>query len=221
MIFPAWHGFYCSYVHETAVYVLARAVTLVFGLVTSAASLVVGLVMLGAGLSKVRVAAAFADQIDDYQLIPGAATRFTARLITFAEILSGALLLAGLAVPAPVGRTGAGIGAVLLAVFLTALINAHLRGRNIACACFGGDGELETIGPHSIVRTGLLLVLASVATASSPVDRPLETVGVAAIFAALLALLSEMARLLGPLRQTTTAIVAQMTAATTVASERH
>ena len=56
----------------------------------------------------------------------------------------------------------------LFVVFGGALASAYARGRHIACACFGGNSELELVGAHSIVRTALLLALAVVAVFPAP-----------------------------------------------------
>jgi hypothetical protein len=127
-------------------------------------------------------------------------------------VTAGVLLLAGLAVRLPLRQAGAGLAMILFAVFLAALASAYLRGRDIACACFGGSSELETVGAHSIVRTALLFVLAAVAVSPAAGARPFDVAGFAAILAALVALVSELTRLLGQLRRATAAIVDQLAA---------
>ena len=63
-------------------------------------------------------------------------------------------------------------------------------------ACFGGSGELETVGPPTIVRTGLLLLLAlAAAVAGGTPFEPVQLV-VAPLLGAVVALLSELTRLL-------------------------
>jgi hypothetical protein len=103
------------------------------------------------------------------------------------------------------------LAVLLFMLFVVALTSAYVRGLKIACACFGGNNELETVGLHSLVRTALLLVLAVVAV--FPVDNvmPLEVIGLALIFGALTAIISELTRLLGPLRQTTVSILEEVT----------
>lgn len=101
----------------------------------------------------------------------------------------------------------------LFALFLAALGRAHTSGRDIACACFGGNSaELETVGAHSIVRTALLFVLATMAVFPAAHGRPFAVAGLAAILGALVALASELTRLLGPLRRQTAAILKQLAA---------
>ena len=194
-------------------------VSVAFQQITGAAALLVGLVLLGAGATKARRSAVFAGQIADYGLVPESATRFLARVISSSELLAGVMLIVGLAAPPPLRQVGAGLAVLLLVVFLAALVSAQSGGRNIACACFGGNGELETVGPHSLVRTGLLLAFAIVAMLPSHGARPLEVAAFAAVLAALVALVSELARLLGPLRRATGAILEQLNAAAAVTDQ--
>ena len=185
-------------------------VSLVIQQISEAAALLAGAVLLGAGVPKARASAAFAGQITAYGIVPESATRFLARTISSSELLAGGLLIAGLAAPPPVRQVGAGLAVLLFAVFLAALATAQARGGNIPCACFGGNSELETVGVHSLVRTALLLVLAAAAMLPSHGGRPLEVAGLAAVLAALGAVVTELARLLGPLRRATGTILEQL-----------
>ena len=178
--------------------------------IVGAAAAVAGAVLVAAGLPKAVKPGVFAAQIADFGIVPPALADFLARVIPFSELLAGGLLLAGLAGPRPVRQAGAGLAMVLFAAFLAALGSAYARGRNIACACFGGDSELETVSTHSIVRTGLLFALAAVAVLPAAGGRPFDIAGLAVILAALVALASELARLLGQLRRATAAIVDEL-----------
>ncbi len=184
-----------------------------------AASLLVGLVLLGAGMPKALYSITFARQIDGYGLVPKFATRFLARMVSSAELLAAAMLIAGLPFSSPLRRMGAGLAAFLFVLFLAALASAYARGRKIACACFGGNGELEVVGVHSLVRTGLLLVLAGMAILPAHGAQPLEVIGFAAVLAALVAVASETARLLGPLRRATGLVLEQLNAGETDAEQ--
>ena len=186
--------------------------------VVAAAALLVGVVLICAGLPKAARSGAFAAQIADYGLVPRALTGLVARLISSLELSAGVLLLAGLAAP-HLRQAGAGLAVILFAVFGGALASAYARGRNIACACFGGNSELELVGAHSIVRTALLLALAVVAVFPAPGARPFEAAGLAAILAALVAMASELTRLLGRLRRATAAIAGQLAADSAAAGQ--
>lgn len=184
-----------------------------------ASALLTGIVLISAGVPKALASPTFAGQITAYGIVPESAARFLARAISSAEVLAGTLLIVGLMAPFPVRQIGAGLAVLLFTTFLAALASAQARGRNIACACFGGGGELETVGPHSLVRTSLLLLLAIVGLLPAHGGQPLPIVGFAAILAALVAVISEMARLLGPLRRSTGSILEQLDAAARPAEE--
>jgi uncharacterized membrane protein YphA (DoxX/SURF4 family) len=193
-------------------------VSAAYGQIVAAAALLVGIVLICAGLPKAVRSGAFATQIADYGLVPRPLTGVVARLISSLELSAGVLLLAGLAAP-HLRQAGAGLAMILFVVFLVALASAYARGRNIACACFGGNSELELVGAHSIVRTALLLALAVVAVFPASGARPFEVVGFAAILAALVAMASELTRLLGRLRRATAAIVEQLAADSAAADQ--
>jgi hypothetical protein len=180
--------------------------------IVGAAALLVGAVLIGAGLPKALRPGAFAAQIAGYGIVPAVMTGFLARVISSSELSAGVLLLAGLALPLHLRQVGAGLAMILFVLFLAALASAYLRGREIACACFGGDSELETVGAHSIVRTALLLALAAAAAVPASGFRPFDVAGLAAVLAALVALVSELTRLLGPLHRATAVIAAQLAA---------
>jgi Methylamine utilisation protein MauE len=191
-----------------------------YGQVIGAAALVAGAVLIGAGLPKALRPAVFAAQIADYGIVPHRLTGFPARLISSAELAAGIMLLAGEFASPWLRQAGAGLAAALFTVFLTALGSAYARGRAIACACFGGSStELETVGAHGIVRTASLLVLAVMAVFPASGGRPFDVAGLAAILAALVALVSELTRLLGPLRRESAAIIEQLAAGRAVADQ--
>jgi uncharacterized membrane protein YphA (DoxX/SURF4 family) len=186
----------------------------------AAAALVSGVVLLGAGVPKVIASDQFAGQLADYGIVPKTTTRVVAVLISTAEVLAGLLLLVGLLTSSSSARVaGAILACGLFAVFLVALVSAQRQGRKIACACFGGNSELETIGPHSIVRTGALLALAVIATLHTHSVAPFAAIGLGVALAALVALLSEMARLFGPLRRVSEGMFDELQAAAAIAAE--
>jgi hypothetical protein len=187
--------------------------------IIGAAALVAGAVLIAAGLPKALKPRVFAAQIADYGIVPAPVAGFLGRVIPLAELLAGGLLLAGLAVPLHLRQVGAVLAMILFAIFLGALGNAYARGRNIACACFGGDSELETVGAHSIVRTGLLLALAAVAVLPAPRGGPFDVAGLAVLLAALVALASELTRLLGRLRRATAAMVDELASSPAAAEQ--
>lgn len=110
-------------------------------------------VLLYAVMGKARDVRAFATAIGAYRLLPGHLTVPAAFLVIAAEIAAAGLL----AVP-PTRRWGAVLAGLLFAAFLTGMTSVLARGLRVNCGCFGGDAD--TVSPRTLLRTGLLLVLA-------------------------------------------------------------
>ena len=94
-----------------------------------------------------------------YRLLPSSLVTIVGWGLPFAEIALGVLLLAGIAT-----RLVAVASAVLLLVFIAAVISAAARGLSIDCGCFGGGGEVapgQTAYGTEIVRDVGLLLLAA------------------------------------------------------------
>lgn len=154
-------------------------------------------------------------QIADYRLLPRSLTPAIARVVLCAELASGLMLLSGLLFNPTVRQLGAILAVALFVLFSIALGSALVRGAKIACACFGGGGELETVGLNSLVRTVLLLACAVLAGFSSSDGTASSAAALAVLFVVLVALSSELARVLGPLRHTTTMLIDRLAAEST------
>ena len=94
-------------------------------------------VFIVAGATKVGDLAASGRAVNAYRLMPYDAAKVVGAAQPFLEIALGLLLLAGLAV-----RLSAGIGAVLLVIFIVGIVSAWARGLQIDCGCFSKGGEL-------------------------------------------------------------------------------
>lgn len=93
-----------------------------------------------------------------YQLLPESMVGTVAAMMPYLELALGLLLLVGLAT-----RLTAVISAVVLVMFIAAVISAAARGLSIDCGCFGGGGQVEpgqTAYTAEILRDLGLLVLA-------------------------------------------------------------
>lgn len=112
----------------------------------------------------------FVGQVAAYRLLPLLLVRPAAVGVVAGELITTVLL-----VPPPTRPFGAGLATVLLAVFLASQVSALARGLEIDCGCFGGSDELAAIGPATVTRTALLLLLAvgSDAAGATPF-RPIE-----------------------------------------------
>jgi len=115
----------------------------------------------------------FAEQVDNYRMLPRALVDLVALGLPWAEMLVGICLVAGLMVDA-----AASLSAVMFGVFAIAMLTARLRGLDISCGChvleFGGETGI-TIGQIS-VRCLLLVVSVVIAMASPKVGWPSSAV---------------------------------------------
>ncbi|WP_241037142.1 MauE/DoxX family redox-associated membrane protein [Blastococcus litoris] len=132
------------------------------------ARLVLGVVLVVAGVLKIPDPAAAERAVRAYRLLPEGLVAPVAFGLPVLEIAAGLALLAGVFV-----RTAALASAVLMAVFLVGVGSAWARGLQIDCGCFGGGGEVapgETAYPAEIARDTALL-LAALALARWPRSR--------------------------------------------------
>lgn len=121
-----------------------------------AVRLVLGAVMLWAGLAKITDLRASDAAVAAYGLVSPEAARLIGGALPFAEIAAGVLLLAGAAT-----RLVAMLAAGLMSVYIAAIASAWARGLSIDCGCFGGGGPVTQGAQHGyivdIVRDVLLL----------------------------------------------------------------
>jgi uncharacterized membrane protein YphA (DoxX/SURF4 family) len=119
-----------------------------------AASVVLGVVFVVAGVTKVAAPAQWRSQSADLGVPTAVAT-----VVPFVELALGALLIAQLA------RTFAAIVAGLLLVAFTLLLIVRLaQGRRPPCACFGALTS-KPIGWRNVVRNLVFLALAAIVAA--------------------------------------------------------
>ncbi len=93
-----------------------------------------GGLFIAAGVFKWDDPAGFAQEIANYQLVPGLAPYLAVALPAVEVVAGAALLFAPLAWRA----AGAAALAVLSFAFLVAVVAAVVRGLDISCGCFGG-----------------------------------------------------------------------------------
>ncbi len=123
---------------------------------TLVARLLLGSVLLIAGLLKVPHLDASVLSVRLYQLLPWETTTFVGVALPIVEIAVGLLIVTG-----TFTRLSAVAGSVLMVVFIVGIASVWARGISIDCGCFGGGGEVapgETQYPAEIARdAGLLL----------------------------------------------------------------
>jgi len=124
--------------------------------------LLLGWVLLDAGLGKLRDVALTAAHIDDYRLLPDGAGAWLARPLGVFEVCLAVLLLL------PVARIPAlYFAAILLGGYGLAITVNLLRGRrDIDCGC-GGVGQSQRLSVALPLRNALL-VAAALLSAASP-----------------------------------------------------
>lgn len=115
---------------------------------------VLGGLLLLAGLTKLAGRAAFRDAIRQYEILPATLEGPFAAIVPWAELVLGAMLLLGL------GTTVAAALAVpLLGSFLIAIAVNMARGRDFDCHCFG-SAQSDRIGWPVLIRSTLLVLFA-------------------------------------------------------------
>ena len=102
------------------------------------ARLVLGGVLLAAGLLKYQHLDKSQMAVRAYEMLPIALANFLGIILPFVEIAVGILLIIGAAI-----RISALVGGVLMFAFMIGISQAWARGLSIDCGCFGGGGQVE------------------------------------------------------------------------------
>jgi uncharacterized membrane protein YphA (DoxX/SURF4 family) len=122
-----------------------------------AGRVLLGVVFLYAAYTKLVIPwQLFALSIDSYQWLPEWGVILTARVLPWAELAIGVLLVSGWLL-----RWTAAATAALLGAFWLLMFRAYLLGFGIDCGCFGIG---QALGPGTLVRDGLLVLLAVAVT---------------------------------------------------------
>jgi uncharacterized membrane protein YphA (DoxX/SURF4 family) len=102
------------------------------------ARLVLGGVLLAAGLLKYKHLDKSQMAVRAYELLPISIANFLGIVLPFVEIGIGILLILGAAI-----RISAICGGLLMIIFIIGISQAWARGLSIDCGCFGGGGQVE------------------------------------------------------------------------------
>ncbi len=109
-----------------------------------------GVVFMYAAWTKLRESwVLFAMAVDAYGILPQWAVMVVARVLPWAELLLGLLLISGIWL-----RLSATAASVILLFFFTVLLRSYLKGMQIDCGCFALG---EVISPRTLTRDGFLL----------------------------------------------------------------
>jgi uncharacterized membrane protein YphA (DoxX/SURF4 family) len=115
---------------------------------------VLGVIFVVAGASKIGHGAEFAAQIAGFRILPQPVIAPMALALPFLEVLLGGYLIVGLFT-----RASAWIAVLLLAAFDGAIASAVVRGMTVSCGCFGpNDKTVTTWG--EVARDAIFVVLA-------------------------------------------------------------
>jgi len=106
--------------------------------VSLAARLILGIVLIVAGLLKVGNLASSVQAADAYQLLPYSVSQVVGYALPFAEIGLGLLLVIGLFT-----RLAGLLGALMMLAFIIAIASVWIRGIAIDCGCFGQGGPID------------------------------------------------------------------------------
>ncbi len=113
---------------------------------------VVGAVFIYAAFSKILNPSAFANDIDNYRMLPYLLVSLMAIVLPWLELLCGFLLV--------FGKWLRGSSFIIIAmniVFIIAIGSAIARGLDITCGCFSAAGEGTKVGVSRLVQDILLL----------------------------------------------------------------
>jgi hypothetical protein len=153
--------------------------------VALAARVVLALALAGAALAKLRDREHVTVQMD---------ALLGARLATVAAIgvpvVELAIAIALVAVP---GSGLPAVGAVIMLLAFTVVL-VRAQARHVPCPCFGGGTTASPAGPRSVLRNGVLLALAVLATGNPSGASAVATAGWIVVLGAITLLVVRAAR---------------------------
>ncbi len=125
--------------------------------VSTAARLLLGIVLIWAALPKLHDPLTFTQAVRAYDATPEWLSKGIGYGLPVLELCLGIALILGVTV-----RIAASVAAVLFLVFLIGLIQAAARGIKLTCGCFGGGGATagQTSYTLDILRDAGLLIVA-------------------------------------------------------------
>ena len=126
--------------------------------VTMLIRIVLGLVFIAAGLSKIVDPVGFSKTIIAYRVVPDMLAPYGAVIVPSLEIVVGALLACGFKT-----KSASFVSLLLMALFSLCIILNLYRGRTFNCGCFNfylcGMHLDATIGPWLLIRNLLMMAL--------------------------------------------------------------
>jgi putative oxidoreductase len=116
----------------------------------------ISFVFIYAGAEKISDTESFAISISNYRLLPVLTLNFFAITLPWLEIITGILLLFGIAV-----KENSTIIFSMLSIFTVAIIISLFRGLSIDCGCFGKGTQigLMKLGENILMIVGSLILI--------------------------------------------------------------
>jgi uncharacterized membrane protein YphA (DoxX/SURF4 family) len=119
-----------------------------------------------AGVLKLLDPAGLAQDVSHYRLLPDAIAPWLALTLPVLEVVTALALLTPRYV-----RGGAGLCALMLALFAAAMAQAKLRGIDLACGCFGDDSQ-QVSAAKVALNVGLAILSLWIAWTTRPPGAP-------------------------------------------------
>ncbi|MFC1476181.1 MauE/DoxX family redox-associated membrane protein [Candidatus Zixiibacteriota bacterium] len=113
-----------------------------------------GVIFIFASVDKIINPDAFAEIVNNYQILPGDLVNIFALILPMLELLCGLALILGVMVRAAAVWTGG-----MLVLFIVAVSLALSNGINISCGCFSTSAHARSLGFNLIWQDfGMLLI---------------------------------------------------------------
>ena len=115
---------------------------------------IVATIFIVAGITKILNPLTFAEDIDNYQILPYLLVTLMAIILPWLEVLCGFFLIIGKL------QKGAALTLMIMTfIFLAAIISGIVRGLDISCGCFTSTTEWNSIGYTRLVEEIIFSVL--------------------------------------------------------------
>ena len=119
-------------------------------------ALIIGGIFIYAGAIKIFDPAGFANDIDNYKILPWPLTVRLAFYLPWLEILCGLAVILGV-----LYRGGLLILTMLTSIFIIASVIAKARGLDISCGCFGHASKDWSFTTHLALDFAILIALSA------------------------------------------------------------
>ena len=121
--------------------------------VVRTAQIVLGILLLWSSLTKIGNIEAFIQAVQNFDLVPVAASNFVAMTLPWVELLGALSLIGGVK-----ARGGAFLSFFLLIIFTLGVAIAMARGLDFECGCFGTDDGTRAGWGKLLQNSGFILL---------------------------------------------------------------